>query len=1041
MNKKIKSIDIEAFRGYDAKQVFNLTDLNGLPANLNVLYAPNGFGKTSFLDAIEWALTGQITRFQRNGRSSVLFNAADRHAGRILHNYESAHTAGSVTIVFEDNKRVSRSTKLNRRDQRQWDLNPGTLEDKSGVLALGNSTGHRVVDALTQESTDQAVCFTTPEERFDALKRFWDNNNDTETYKSILGMNRIAREQRKELELEIAGISAELAASFRLQGINALLNEQVNALNKLNPYELESFQEDINPELLNKRLELFISLRNNNSTELLGLNESVSLLNILEINLDKYDKNIVSLKKIDKELSLLASNLLDIKTITTSANNISVYKSRRVSEIMTIGKLNGLNALLSDFISINTVIIANNKNIELLTKNIDAKVSQHTIILTISTQLKTDFDTLQLKIDKLANKVAEARNKYGQLLELSREKEVARQNLTAAQERLTEQKAKIEEQTSFVIKLESHLNLTRATLETIESLSYPALTPHFDKLKTCLVTLLTREKIASDAESNLRRAKDLLSSLKNIADLGKQIALNTQATTCPLCKAHYDSFEQLLFAIESEHNTSNNSPDIASYRIEAKQAGFEYEAAFAEYANAVSSLLQKNSQELLEQKQALSTLDNQVLSSKVSISNIDVESAKLELFLKNELGLLQYEEVLSLIPILEGEVVEYKSQLAKLAKDLRTSEENGKSLKDEIDSLENIKQQYVVDNLAKRTLPNYSYALDLMTQLNISLAEIQKIVGMLEQARHVVDDLTNRIDVEELTISTCLERTQDKTSDEVEAESLSLRSHKTLIEQEIASYSANWNKLVGDAGKSPRLAAIAEKNVELADKAENAKILISRFNDLIDFVESIKKGAELNNQLRGKKEQLAKVILAAAELEAAKKKSITYIKNKISREFNEELINEIYQKVEPHPTLRKIKFVPELDGDRAKLDILVKTNSSDTNDRAPVIYFSSAQINILSLSIFLAKSLQNENKIINTIFMDDPIQFLDSINALSFIDLIRMIISKEGLNQQVFISTHDENFFKLLQKKIDPAYYSANFMELETFGVVKNRSY
>ncbi|RZK28507.1 MAG: hypothetical protein EOO63_11100, partial [Hymenobacter sp.] len=128
---------------------------------------------------------------------------------------------------------------------------------------------------------------------------------------------------------------------------------------------------------------------------------------------------------------------------------------------------------------------------------------------------------------------------------------------------------------------------------------------------------------------------------------------------------------------------------------------------------------------------------------------------------------------------------------------------------------------------------------------------------------------------------------------------------------------------------------------------------------------------------------MSKVVRAISELDAAKEKSITYIENKISKEFNEYLINEIYKKVEPHPTLKEIKFVPELDGEKAKLDIFVKTTSQG-NDRSPVVYFSAAQINILSLSIFLAKSLQSDTKLVNTIFMDDPIQFLDSINALSF---------------------------------------------------------
>ena len=89
-------------------------------------------------------------------------------------------------------------------------------------------------------------------------------------------------------------------------------------------------------------------------------------------------------------------------------------------------------------------------------------------------------------------------------------------------------------------------------------------------------------------------------------------------------------------------------------------------------------------------------------------------------------------------------------------------------------------------------------------------------------------------------------------------------------------------------------------------------------------------------------------------------------------------------------------------------------NEESKDEIDPILYLSSAQVNILSLSIFLAKALQNKDVMVNTIFMDDPIQYLDSINVLSFIDLLRSITSDKQLDRQVVISTHDENFFNLL---------------------------
>ena len=66
--------------------------------------------------------------------------------------------------------------------------------------------------------------------------------------------------------------------------------------------------------------------------------------------------------------------------------------------------------------------------------------------------------------------------------------------------------------------------------------------------------------------------------------------------------------------------------------------------------------------------------------------------------------------------------------------------------------------------------------------------------------------------------------------------------------------------------------------------------------------------------------------------------------------------------------------------------------------------------------------------------MDDPIQYLDSINVLSFIDLMRIIITDKKIDRQLVISTHDENFFRLLKRKFDPDFYAAKFIEFESYG-------
>lgn len=55
--------------------------------------------------------------------------------------------------------------------------------------------------------------------------------------------------------------------------------------------------------------------------------------------------------------------------------------------------------------------------------------------------------------------------------------------------------------------------------------------------------------------------------------------------------------------------------------------------------------------------------------------------------------------------------------------------------------------------------------------------------------------------------------------------------------------------------------------------------------------------------------------------------------------------------IEPHPDFRKISFkINEANPDKLGLDIMCK-RTEDEED-APILYLSSAQVNILSLSIF-----------------------------------------------------------------------------------------
>ncbi|WP_164126417.1 hypothetical protein [Sphingobacterium luzhongxinii] len=164
------------------------------------------------------------------------------------------------------------------------------------------------------------------------------------------------------------------------------------------------------------------------------------------------------------------------------------------------------------------------------------------------------------------------------------------------------------------------------------------------------------------------------------------------------------------------------------------------------------------------------------------------------------------------------------------------------------------------------------------------------------------------------------------------------------------------------------------------------------------------------------------------------------IDEQINSFFFEDIINALYRKIDPHPDYKEIKFKCDFTDSNPQLNVCV-TDEKKVTLQIPNLYFSTAQLNILSLSIFLAKALHakdEDNNPLECIFIDDPIQAMDSINILSTIDLLRSITV--NLGRQIILSTHDANFHNLLMKKTPNKLYNSKFMELETFGKVKQIS-
>jgi exonuclease SbcC len=100
-SSRLLSLTVEGFRAYRDPQTF---DLN---ASVIVLYGPNGLGKTSLFDAIDYACTGRIGRLHRARQTQSDFS-------RIATHLDKTPGSGSVVLLVKENGVADRTWKLQR---------------------------------------------------------------------------------------------------------------------------------------------------------------------------------------------------------------------------------------------------------------------------------------------------------------------------------------------------------------------------------------------------------------------------------------------------------------------------------------------------------------------------------------------------------------------------------------------------------------------------------------------------------------------------------------------------------------------------------------------------------------------------------------------------------------------------------------------------------------------------------------------------------------------------------------------------------------
>lgn len=1052
---KIKKIEISDFRIYEGTEIFKLENKDNI-ANLVALYAPNGYGKTSFFDAIEWTFSDEIKRFETPFITKVI---NDETKDTILLTNSESHKnnlQGKTQILLDNNSFLEKSVDSRKKRNSIYynDYRKGSLIEGSINPNIASINNIPETNVLTQDQIDSFLRFKTPEQKFEDLKEFWPQSFDaTKRLKQLSEIYQTLNKKRNSINFDIERNKDELIKINSNDDNIDIVNTWLNKFLKKDSTQLIKYS--INKIDKSISIKDFEKINEENSRNIKQVQLEIENLEQLKSNLDYLIKEVENYLNSTIKLKSLEASIQQLQT--RKSNYLNLRKSKELEgqllkeiEILKVKiedynfLLNHLGNYLIDTEKINhlrlfeqTLLKENSKFLEY------KKYAQNSIInfnefLLKHNSILSDKKSKERDLQKVFSEFQSTNDKLGKYKnELIDFKELFTKNNLKINElqELNQSYSIIIEKKDFSNTLLVDNAITKAFFDEIGIIG--------NKLIDINSKLLLENE-------ELKRLLSFNDDLDKVIMYGKDYLVKTESSDCPLCKTSFNSFQDILSKIdlgrlgalkivEQQKIVDDKEKEIGN--LISKKS--EIESNIISEVNLERTKLIDEISSLQENKNKLSTkiIDceksiealsfdiNEHLSFFKEIDSnllvIDEDSIKIiEKNIKEEIIKLNKKENRLKI-IVEKKETQLKGIELKLIGNSYTIETNKNSL-DSIETQEYFKKFESLILLFNIDNPHVN-----AEYLNKNIKEFE---GYLKEKNVENDDISVKIkgflqvlESEELEVFEA----------DIDGEINNSESQIKLFRDFIENYTSRFNKYISSETISSDVISdfILKVNSEY-ERLTNLKSELNSFGIDLELIKENVNANDLSNKIRELESEIPALVRSSEKFHSARKDCMEYIQTGINDYFNKDVINLIYGRIEPHPKLTKIDFLTDFN-ERGEPRLLI-TTGNDEGQVNPILFLSAGQVNVLSLSIFLARCFEYGNKEIETIFMDDPIQNLSDINVLSFIDLLRTLITEH--NKQIVISTHDEKFFRLLQNKLPEEYCNTKYFEFESMGKLRTNS-
>lgn len=988
-NNKISKICLQNFRGYAGKVTFDLNDKDNRPASFVLVYAPNGVGKTSFTDGIEFALKGEVDRLIRLEKQTNV-------SGPIYHHYDKANQKAFVQLFVknEQGEEKAFSPRIVPKYENGTDTKLDRRTVKSDIKSNKNLWDMVI---LPQDKVDTFITSQSPEKRYsDWTKSDPQISNDAEMLKKLT-------KELKDKEKKILQIEKE--TNLKFEELNRVIEQKegldrvIELISKYN----ESFGDSERKIALlssDSKLDDYYSMisevnlikgvierkQDSIQKEVEMLDEWITTgLEKNDLVVDDFQKKEYEKKDLETKKALIFERSSISEKLSNFQNNKSniVLEMKPYDELKKYGIENAFSELENERI--------NKKNIDAYQEaliKINLKISEYKDELEGLIEEKKDKSHLLFYKDEAVTKadelelLQEKRKKY-QVVSDELRKEMSHHNIDSERgiqvnllEKLNDYNLIDKDEVSKVIAQSDYLGI------------------ELIKANSILEKLVNEQKNQDDIITQMQgQALEYLNEHKNICK-------------CPVCNTGFKTWDLLISNINQVDEISKES-----YMIKLKEINeniYEIELKIKDLKNKEFNLLVN----------ARSNIDALLKSNEEEINQIR------KWYIDNNLFVEEYEinrrDVEALFYRIEQEIVlsnDRKDRREELNNLLRIAMDTKNSYEKEIEKLTGDSILFstpsilTMIDLAKKIEDDYKKG--RYDTLKKDLLEIELAIQNEELRLNEFDKLHKNIRFLDLnTVNSMIQKYEEE-----------LESKKSFIQLYISYYHEPKKVIIKRDEYINQLQFEENKLLYLSKiiSEESAKDYLVNFKKLEESYNNTKINLEKSKEdyMKCKKnqEQLTNVV-----------------KGKIQDYFSKGDANVIYQKIDPNNDLSAMNFTLSFEDDKPQLNYEM-TRKMDEKTYTAEMYLSTAQLNAVAFSSFFARALSVNNLEIQSIIVDDPIGSFDDMNILGFADLIRSIITHT--HTQIIMTTHDSKIYNIMKRKIDSRFHSSRFFSLPDDLVVE----